>query len=137
MPNRTGRHVTAVGKVPQTLVVREHPGARPTALESTVNRLPRLLERVRALLLGPLESGRATSDPVPDAGRSLPPVRCPSPEMWGAMLVAARRRRAPHLWPPEPPAVEDGPVISALVRAYVPLPEQCARPLSLSVGEAR
>lgn len=106
-------------------------------MESTLNLVPRLFERVRSLLFAPHESGRATRIAAPEAGRSLP-VRCPSPEMWGAVLVGARRRRAPHLWPPELPAVEDDPVTDALVRAYVPPPEQCARrPMLPAAGEAR
>jgi hypothetical protein len=111
-------------------------GAWPTGTESTVNRVLRLLERVRALLFGQPNPGCATPDTVSEAGCSLP-VCCPSPEMWGAVLVGARRRRAPHLWSRELPTAEDDPVTSALVRPYLPPPEQCAGPLSPTPGEAR
>lgn len=89
-----------------------------TAMHPTVNRGQRLLERVRALLLGTRKSDIATPDSASANERSLP-VRCPSREMWGAVLVGARRRRAPHLWPHELPAVEDDLVTKALVRTYV------------------
>lgn len=101
-----------------------------------MNRVPRLLELVRALLFGTPESSHATRGTVPDAGHNLPTHR-PSPEMWGAVLAGARRRRAPRLWPPELPAVEDDFVTRALVRAYVLPPAQCARLLTPSAGEAR
>ncbi|TQE27842.1 hypothetical protein [Streptomyces ipomoeae] len=74
---------------------------------------------VRALLFGPPECGRGTRCTGPEAGRTTP-VPYPSPGMWGATLAAARRRRAPHLWPsPELPAIEDDSINDALVRAYV------------------
>ncbi|MGW0819898.1 hypothetical protein [Streptomyces sp. NPDC002845] len=94
--------------------------------------VPRLLEWVRTLLFGPPVSGRPASSAAPETGRSLS-VRCPSPQYWGIVLGQARRRRAPHLWPP---AVEDNPVVG-LVRLYVPPPEECTHPMSISAGEAR
>ncbi|WP_200302376.1 hypothetical protein [Streptomyces adelaidensis] len=47
-----------------------------------------------------------------------------SPQMWDAILAGARRRRAPHLWPPSaPPALAEAEAWG-LVRTYVLLPEE-------------
>ncbi|GEC06581.1 hypothetical protein SSP24_42360 [Streptomyces spinoverrucosus] len=61
---------------------------------------------------------------------------CPSPEMWGAILAGARRRRAAHLWPAAVPSVWE-PQTSALVRAYVLPPQERARVFVAPAGEAQ
>lgn len=60
-----------------------------------------------------------------------------SPEMWGALLVEARRRRAPQLWPsPERPLDEDDFITHALVRAYVLPEDEQTRRLASPMREA-
>ncbi|MDX2544227.1 hypothetical protein ACOT81_21665 [Streptomyces sp. WI04-05B] len=98
--------------------------------------VPRLLERVRTLVLGP----PAFSSPTPDADRddgSGVIVHDPSPEMWGAILVHARRRRAQRqgLVPTRAWFVELGAALP--VRAYAFPPNGQARALTLSAQEVR
>jgi len=93
-------------------------------------------EWVRTVLRRPHGSRRPARSATPETGPSLP-VRHPSPEMWGAILAGARRRRAPHLWPAlQRPAIKDHPAIDAPVRAYV-LPEERTRPLACATREVR
>lgn len=96
--------------------------------------LSRPLAWLRAVVCGPPGSGRAT---VSEAS-AQPPMPCPSPQMWGAILAGARRRRAPRMWPPtEPPAPTDDIHATALVRTYV-LPEgERTRALASSARRAR
>jgi hypothetical protein len=66
------------------------------------------------------------------------PVCCLSPEMVGALLVGARRRRAPDLWlPTEPPAFAADAMTGALVRVYVLPPEERVPALAVPMGEVR
>ncbi len=53
--------------------------------------LPRTLERVREALLGRRTPGKHRRAVAPSAPRLVPAV--PSPDVWGARLGAARRRR--------------------------------------------
>ena len=80
---------------------------------------------------------RAARGATPVTDQSLP-VRHPSPEMWGAILAGARRRRAPHLWPAlQRPTVKDHSVIDAPVRAYVLPEDERTRLLTSATREAR
>lgn len=89
---------------------------------------------LRAAVCGAPGSSRADCDRTAEVGTRLP-VPCPSPLMWSAILAGARRRRAPHLWPPvERPAIGD---IGALVRVYVLPEDERTRVLASPVGRAR
>jgi hypothetical protein len=98
----------------------------------------RALDRVRALLVWVRSPGGSTRiTPVPASGPH-PTVPCPSPDMWGAILAGARRRRAPHLWPVlQRPAIKDDSVIDAPVRAYVLPEDERTRPLACAAREVR
>ncbi|WP_229914072.1 hypothetical protein [Streptomyces capitiformicae] len=92
---------------------------------------------MRALLFGPPKSGRSSCRTAPEAGRTAP-FPYPSPGMWGAILAAARRRRAPHLWPSsELPAAEDDFITGLLVRAYVWPEDERTRCLASPLRAAR
>lgn len=93
------------------------------------------LGRVRALLFGPSRpvwSDRTIPAPAPALVPSTGPVSgprtmgpYPPPEMWGAILAGARRRRAPHLRSSaELPVLTGDTSTSALVRFYVLAPEE-------------
>jgi hypothetical protein len=100
-----------------------------------MHHVSRALAWVRAMLFGPPKPGRSAARDTgtgtsPTAVLGMP-VRHPSPEMWAAILVGARRRRAPHPWPyTEPPAITAEDIVSTLVGAYLIHPEACQRPLS-------
>lgn len=99
--------------------------------------LSRALEWVGEVLCRPHGTSRPARITRPESGGDLP-VHHPSPEMWGAILAGARRRRAPHLWPcPQPPAVEDHSIARALVRAYVLPKDERTLALSSSAREAQ
>lgn len=92
----------------------------------------RALAWVRAMLLGaPERDRRATAR---DAGTGKAPdlpVHHPSPEMWAAILIGARRRRARRPWPyTELPAITADDITSTLVGAYLLLPEMRQRALA-------
>lgn len=92
---------------------------------------------LKAVFCGPPESSRAPRSRTPETGTQLS-AGCPSPQMWGAILAGARRRRAPHLWPPaEPPALADNFHIGALVRAYVLSEDEQTRGLASSARGTR
>ncbi|MGW0826918.1 hypothetical protein [Streptomyces sp. NPDC002845] len=96
------------------------------------------LEWVRTLLFGAHSPGESTRTISVPASGPHPTTPCPSPEMWGAILAGARRRRAPRLWPfPEPPAFLTDAVTGALVRAYVLPEDERIRVLAYSAREAR
>ncbi|WP_371660746.1 hypothetical protein [Streptomyces sp. NBC_00280] len=100
-----------------------------------MNLVPRLLERMRTLLLGP----PASSSPIPYADRedgSGVIVRDPSPEMWGAILIHARRRRAQRQGLVLAHARDIEPGAATSVRAYAFPPNGQARALALSAQEA-
>ena len=95
----------------------------------------RLLERVRTLLLGP----PASSSPISDADRedsSGVIVRDPSPEMWGAILIHARRRRAQRQGLVLAPTRDIEPGAATPVRDYAFPPNGQARALAVSAQEA-
>jgi len=100
--------------------------------------LSRLLERAARVLFRHDATGRnAHMAAVPPVHPQLP-TRCPSPEMWGALLAGARRRRAPHLWPStKPPALLADSVADAPARSYVLPPEERVSALSVPVLEFR
>lgn len=79
--------------------------------------LPRPLERVRTVLFGPRTPGRHRRGHVPAVVPRIVHDQ-PTPEVWGARVVAARAGRAAA---PVPSAVE---VTGALVRPYVFTPEE-------------
>lgn len=121
----------------------EDPGGVRTTLgvanwmESTMHLVSQPLAWLKAVFCGPPESGRAPRSRTPEPGTQLS-VSCPSPQMWGAILAGARRRRAPHLWPPaEPPALADDFHIGTLVRAYLLPEDERTRALASSAREAR
>jgi hypothetical protein len=62
------------------------------------------------------------------------PVHGPSPRAWSTTLSGPHHRKA-H--PPWLPTYADDSVTSALVRAYVPPPEECTRALAVLEREAR
>lgn len=93
-----------------------------------------LLAWVRALLFGPPQPGSTVRSAVPQPG-PRPAASRPSPDVWGALLAGARRRRAPHLCPPT--ASADPDYVEPLVRAYVLPPQERARVLSATSGEVR
>jgi hypothetical protein len=96
--------------------------------------LSQAVQWVRTVLFGrrtPGKHARAHAAPaVPEVHQW---VRRPSPQEWGLILQQARRRRAPHLWPPAA-APASAPAeqadIAVLVRPYVLRPEE--RRLALS-----
>ena len=101
-----------------------------------LNLVPRLLEQVRTFLLGRPEA----SCPTADADReddSAVTVRDTSPEMWGAILIHARRRWAQRqgLVRAHGRGVEPG--ADSPVRAYVFPPDERTRALVSSAQEAR
>jgi hypothetical protein len=86
-----------------------------------------LLERVRAALLGRRTPGRHSSAATPQEAPQAPRRR-PTPDVWGARLVTARRtRRGRHAPPvqaqPRPSrdweAEEAWEPVGAMVRPYV------------------
>jgi len=99
---------------------------------------PRTLERARALLVWARPPSEPTRIPPMPASGPHPTAPCPSPEMWGAILAGARRRRAPHLWPAlQRPAIKDDSAIDAPVRAYVLPEDERTRLLTSATREAR
>lgn len=102
-----------------------------------MNLLSRLFERVRTLLLGAPESSRPTPDADREDGSGVT-ERNPSPEMWGAILIHARRRRAQRQRLALTPARDTGPGADPPVRvAYAFPPNGQARALAVSAREAR
>ena len=101
-----------------------------------MNLVSRLLEQIRTLLFGPPEA----SCPTPDADRedgSSVIVRNPSPEMWGAILIHARRRRAQRQRLALTPARDTGPGADSPVCVYAFPPAGRARVLVVSAREGR
>ncbi|WP_157876580.1 hypothetical protein [Streptomyces graminilatus] len=96
----------------------------------------RLLDRVRTLLLGLPEPCCPTPEGNQTSG-STTIAHNPSPEMWGAILIHARRRRVQRqgLVPTPTRFIEPGPAMP--VRAYAYPPNGQARVLALSAREAR
>lgn len=79
---------------------------------------------LRTLLLRQHDVNTPTPATPPD-NRSNTPTGYPSPISWARVLWQARRRRAPHLWPPAEPVVHtDTTDIWGPVRAYVLLTEE-------------
>ena len=101
-----------------------------------MNLVQRLLELVRTLLFGLPESGRQTPDADQEDGSSMT-VRNPSPEMWGAILIHARRHRTRRQRLAPAPARDIELGAATPVRAYVLPPDGWARALALSAEEAR
>ncbi|GAA2645527.1 hypothetical protein GCM10010307_50320 [Streptomyces vastus] len=67
-------------------------------------------------------------------GLPVLPVHDPSPGAWSTTLSGPHRRKAHPSWLP---TCADDSVTSALVRAYVPPPEECTRALAVLEREAR
>ncbi len=99
----------------------------------------RALAWVRGVFFGAPDYARTT---LPAAPQSVPDGHAhhPSPEIWAALLTSARRRRAPHLWPPSPlPTITAADITSRLVGLYLLPPEvhQRARAAARLAEEAR
>jgi hypothetical protein len=101
-----------------------------------MNLVPRLLEQIRTLLFGAPVSSRPTPDADREDGSSVI-VRDPSPEMWAAILIHARRRRARLQGLVPAPARDIEPGADSPVRAYVLPPNGRVRVLVVSAQEAR
>ena len=102
-----------------------------------VNLVPRLLEQVRTFLLGRPEASLPTAADADREDGSSVTVRDTSPEMWGAILIHARRRRAQRQEFVRASARGIEPGVDSLVRAYVFPPDGGARTLAASAREAR
>ena len=108
----------------------------PTVIDESVSLVRRLVERARALLLCPREPNRL----MPDADRehdSSATERNPSPEMWGAILIHARRHRTERQQRRLTPGSGIDPSAAILVPDYVMAPNGRARGLAWSAEEAR
>lgn len=110
-----------------------------------MNCVSRALVRVRSVLFGPPRPAYGTATPVsaaPTEPRTFwsPCPRNPSPEVWAAILVSARRRRGAALpWPPSDiPAITSDDITSTLVGTYLlpPVVRQRARAAARLADEA-
>lgn len=96
---------------------------------ATTDLVSRALVWVRAMLFGPSSPDRRAAPDTDSTGIGLEaaagaPARRPSPEMWGAILAGARRRRASPRWPDTRlPAITANDIASTLVGAYLLPPD--------------
>lgn len=94
-----------------------------------MNCVSRALVRVRRVLFGPLEPEHGAATLASAAPAALPAIPSPSPdtpspEVWAAILVSARRRRVALSWPPsDVPPISADDITSTLVGTYLLPPE--------------
>lgn len=104
--------------------------------ESTLNLVSRMMTWLKTLLFTPQESVRSARDTLLRQ-QSSSAHRLPMAQTRRGVRVEVRNRRAPLLQPPTEPVITSVPAcVDALVRAYLPPPEECTRAAAMLTKEA-